>query len=110
MKALAVVDAGVCGFQSRIHAESDEMQNVTFRIVTPCEKVRAFSETLTAAGPVDGYTEIGEGSAGVILTAGRAHMKGCCAACAVPVGTYKVMQVVAGLALPKDVSIQLKPE
>jgi len=31
MKALVEVDAGICGFQTRIAAESDDMQNVTFK-------------------------------------------------------------------------------
>ena len=65
MKALVVVDGGICGFQSRIHAESEDMQNVTFRIASGCEKARAFGEALTAKGPVDGYAEIGAGVDGV---------------------------------------------
>jgi hypothetical protein len=38
MKALVVVDGGICGFQTRIHAESDDSQNVTFKIASGCEK------------------------------------------------------------------------
>ncbi len=34
MKALVVVDAGICGFQTRIYADSDDLQNVTFKIAT----------------------------------------------------------------------------
>jgi len=37
----------------------------------------------------------------------RDNLKGCCAGCAVPVGVFKTMQVAAGLALPKDVTIQI---
>ena len=47
---------------------------------------------------VDGYAEIGAGSDGVILTTARESLKGCCAACAVPVGAFKAMQVAAGVA------------
>ncbi|HPY51497.1 MAG: hypothetical protein KBI41_06790 [Kiritimatiellae bacterium] len=47
MKALTVVDAGICGFQTRIHAESDDSQNVTFKIASGCEKARNFGEALT---------------------------------------------------------------
>jgi len=110
MNASVTVDAGICGFHTRIHADSDDMQNVTFKISSGCEKARAFGEALSAKGPVDGYEEIGAGSDGVILTTARECLKGCCAACAVPVGAFKAMQVAAGVALPKDIHIGIKQE
>ena len=110
MKALVVVDGGICGFQTRIHAESDDTQNVTFKIASACEKVRAFGETLTAKGTVDGYAEIGAGSDGVVLTTARESLKSCCGACAAPVGAFKATQVAAGVALPKDVTLKITAE
>ncbi|MDD5483527.1 MAG: hypothetical protein PHP98_07745 [Kiritimatiellae bacterium] len=110
MKALVVVNGGICGFQSSIHAGSEDSQNVTFKIASACEKARKFGEALMAKGPVDGYAEIGAGSAGVVLTTGRESLKGCCAACAVPVGAFKAMQVAAGVALPKDVTLKITGE
>ena len=110
MKALVVVDGGICGFKTRIHADSDDTQNVTFKIASGCEKARAFGEALIARGPVDGYAEIGAGADGVVLTTGRESLKGCCAACAVPLGAFKAMQVAAGVALPKDVTIKIIAE
>ena len=65
---------------------------------------------MTAKGPVDGYAEIGAGADGVILTTARESLKGCCAACAVPVGAFKAMQVAAGVALPKDVTLKIGVE
>ncbi len=110
MKALAVIDGGICGFQTRIQAESDDAQNVTFKIASACDKARKFGETLMAKGSVDGYTEIGAGSDGVVLAHARESLKGCCAACAVPVGAFKAMQVAAGVALPQDVTIKISAE
>jgi hypothetical protein len=110
MKTLVVVDGGICGFKTRIHGESDDSQNVTFKIVSGCEKVRAFGEALSAKGPVDGYAEIGAGAYGVVLSLGRESLKGCCAACAAPVGAFKAMQVAAGVALPKDVTLRIGKE
>ena len=110
MKAWVVVDAGICGFQTRIHAESDDSQNVTFSIVSGCEKAQAFGKALIAKGPVDGYGEIGAGADGVVLATARESLKGCCAACVVPVGAFKAMQVAAGVALPKDVTLQITTE
>ena len=110
MKALVVVDGGICGFQTRIHADSDDTQNVTFKIASACEKAGAFGKALMVQGPVDGYAEIGAGSDGVVLTTARESFKGCCAACAVPVGAFKAMQVAAGVALPKDVTLKIMAE
>ena len=110
MKALVVVDGGICGFQTRIHADSDDSQNVTFKIASGCEKARKFGEALVARGPVDGYAEIGAGADGVILTTARESLKGCCAACATTIGAFKAMQVAAGVALPKDVTLKMSAE
>ena len=97
-------------FRTRIHADSDDTQNVTFKIASGCEKARKFGEALMAKGPVDGYAEIGAGSDGVVLTTARESLKGCCAACAVPVGAFKAMQAAAGVALPKDVTLKISSE
>jgi len=110
MNSLVVVDAGICGFQTRIHADSDDTQNVTFKIVSGCDKARAFGEALVAKGPVDGYAEIGSGADGVVLTTARERLQGCCAACAVPVGAFKAMQVAAGVALTKNVTLTITTE
>ena len=110
MKALVVVDGGICGFQTRIHVDSDDSQNVTFKIASGCEKAQKFGEALIAKGPVDGYAEIGAGTDGAVLTTARENLKGCCAACAVPVGAFKAMQVAAGVALPKDVALKISSE
>lgn len=107
MNSKVMVDAGICGFQTKILAESDDSQNVSFKIVSGCEKARQFGEALIARGPVDGYAEIGDGADGVVLTTGRESLKGCCAACAVPVAAFKAMQVASGVALPKDVTLTI---
>lgn len=110
MKSLVLVDAGICGFQTQVHADSSDAQNVTFKITSGCDKARGFGEALIAKGPVDGYAEIGAGAEGVVLTTGRECLQGCCAACAVPVGAFKAMQVAAGVALPKDVTLKIASE
>lgn len=110
MKAVVVVDAGICGFKTRIHAESEDSQNVTFKIASGCEKARTFCEALMAKGPVDGYAEICAGADGVVMTTARESIKGCCAACVVPIGAFKAMQVAAGVALPSDIALTMSTE
>jgi hypothetical protein len=110
MKAVVMVDAGICGFRTRIQADSDDTQSVSFTFASGCEKAERFGAALVAKGPVDGYAELGAGSDGMILTTARETLKGCCAACAVPVGAFKAMQVAAGVALPKDVALDIKAD
>ena len=110
MTSLVVVDAGVCGFVTRIHADSEDSQNVTFRIPSSCDKVKKLADALAAKGAVDAYAEIGAGNDGVVLSTAREHLKGCCAGCVVPSAIFKAMQVAAGLALPKDVHLTMTNE
>ena len=110
MKAEAQVDAGICGFKALIHAVSEDGQFVTFDMSTDCDKNRTLFDDLVALGPVDAYREISPQGEGAIMGTVRSHLKGCCAACAIPVAVFKSMQVAAGLALPKDIAIKISKE
>ncbi len=103
------IDSGICGFQTQVTADSDDGQNVRLQITSTCEKITAYGQALADQGTVDGYAEIGAGAAGVVLGTARAHLCGCCAGCVVPIGLFKAVQVAAGVALPKDVTIRMAP-
>ncbi len=110
MNTRVEVDAGICGFQTVVHATSEDGQNVSFDITSGCEKIRGLADALKAKGPVDAYQEISAEGQSVVMATVRECLKGCCAGCAVPVGIFKGMQVAAGLALPKDISIKISCE
>lgn len=110
MNTRVEVDAGICGFHTSVRASSEDGQNVSFAITSECEKIRGLAGALTAKGPVDAYQEISAEGQSVIMSTVRECLKGCCAGCAVPVGIFKSMQVSAGLALPKDISIKITCE
>ncbi len=105
----AEVTAGVCGFTTTVSADSPDEETVTFSITTDCQKVQGLADALNPRA-VDAYDEIHRGHDGVIMTAVRAHLLGCCAGCAVPVGIFKAMQVAARVALPREVGIALTAE
>ena len=109
MNSKAHINAGVCGFMTTAIANSPDDQMVTLDIQTDCEKVAALAESLNGK-PVDAYDEISRGADGVVLSAAREKLLGCCAACAVPVGIFKSLQVAARVALARDVSITLTTE
>jgi len=110
MTARVTIEAGICGFRTTAETSSADGQNVTFAVTSDCEKIRRLATQLAEQGPIDAYSEISPDSPSRLLGTARATLKGCCAGCAVPTGLYKAMQVAAGLALPKDISIRIQAE
>ena len=98
------VEAGICGFVTEIETSSEDMQHVSFKVETDCEKIKNLSKKLNK---VDAYNEIKDGFDGELYKIIREELKGCCAGCAVPVGLFKSMQVAAMVALPKNISITI---
>ena len=103
----AMIKAGVCGFTTTVTAESEDMQNVSFKIESDCETIRKLAADFPT---VDGYQEVGAGFDGEVHRAVRSTLRGCCSGCVVPCGIFKSMQVAAGLALPAPVSIDIRKE
>jgi len=108
MKTNVEIQAGICGFVTNVSAESEDNQNVNYEIKSNCEKIVALAVKLNKIQPVDAFQEISPAGEGKIIPVVRETLKGCCAGCAVPAGIFKAMQVAAGLALPKDISIAFK--
>jgi hypothetical protein len=110
MDARAAVQAGVCGFRSAVQAICADGRHVSLAVQSDCKTIGGLAAALTEHGPFDAFDEIDSRSESALLAVVRAHLKGCCAGCAVPVGLFKAMQVAAGLALPRDVVIELTKE
>jgi len=109
MKCRAEIQAGVCGFTTTVIADSPDDQMVALSITTDCDKIAKLAAALSE-GPIDAYDEIGRGFDGVVMSAVRANLTGCCAGCAVPVGLFKSVQAAARVALPRPVSIDLSDD
>ena len=107
MKCSATINAGVCGFTTNLTADSEDQRMVTLTIETDCDKIAGLAETLNTT-PIDAYQEIAKGFDGVVLSAARATLSGCCAGCTVPVGLFKALQAAARVALPRPVAIDLR--
>jgi hypothetical protein len=110
MKSLVKVDAGICGFKTRIHAECEDMQNVAIRISSSCEDIQKYAADLAESGDVDAFAEIGSALDGVVISKAKPYLHGGCASCIVPAAVYKSMQMAAGLGLPKDATITMESE
>jgi hypothetical protein len=103
--AKAVIEPGICGFHASVEAKMDgEMVNLT--ITSDCPAIQKMAAELSQVNP---YKEISSRRA-VPLTL-QAGLKYCThAACPVPVGIIKAVEVEAGLALPQDASIKISKE
>jgi hypothetical protein len=101
------VNPGVCGFIADIEAEVRDYQFVKLRVNSSCEKISAIAEMLNKK-EFNAYNEIRDGFDGEFYKIIKENLKGACSACAVPIGMFKSMQVVADLALPRDVLIEIK--
>lgn len=104
-QAEGTIDAGVCGFITRVTAQSEDQQHVAFAVTSTCEKVTALAATLPT---VDAYAELGAGFDGELWSAIRTGLQGCCSGCVVPAGLFKTMQVAAGVALPQTATVEIE--
>jgi len=109
MDCRAEIAAGVCGFKTTVSASSPDDQMVTLQIETDCPKIGAMAQSLSGQ-EIDGYQEIQAGFGGVVMSAARASLSGCCAGCIVPAGVFKALQVAARVALPRDATVSLTSE
>ena len=98
----AEIFAGNCGFNTQVEATMDG-KVCRLRIASECDAIQKMAEELTEVNP---YQEISFRRA--MPKIHEAGHKFCThAACPVPVGIVKAMEIEAGLALPTDVTIKL---
>jgi hypothetical protein len=109
VKAKVKVDAGICGFKTIITASSEDNMHVDLKIVSPCEIIKELSALIKEKTPIHAYQELSPQNESVIMGVSRTLLmtKGCCEACVVPAAVCKAIHVAAGLALPKDVTLEI---
>lgn len=98
--AKAEINAGICGMKTTVEAHMlDGVCNLT--IESDCANIRRLAEELKQVNP---YQEISHRRGGPLTL--QTAVKYCPhAACPVPVGVIKAIEVEAKLALPANVSI-----
>ncbi len=97
------IDAGICGFQTAIEAHSEDGQNVSLTIKSGCPDIMRMAESLKS---VDAYTAVfGKMTESPVYKLAAEHCSH--AACPVPMGILKTIEVECSLALPKDVSVKI---
>ena len=111
MRIVAQIAPGICSFNTVVTAETEDSKNVTFEFVSECETIKEFERQIKEISPINAIQTLGYKENPIMLKARELlQIKGCCEACVVPIGTVKIMQVAANLALPKDVSLTITKE
>jgi hypothetical protein len=100
--AQAKIFSGVCGFTTQVEAVTGG-QVCHLKIESECKAIQKMASELTE---VDPFQEISF-RRGMPKVHEMGHEYCTHAACPVPVGIIKAVEVASGLALPKDVSIEL---
>ncbi len=102
--ARADIHAGICGFHTVVEARAtDDPRRVGLAIQSECSAIRKLAESLTEVDPFREFTFRRQ----MPLTLEKAAEFCSHAACPVPSGIIKAVEVAAGLALPADVTITL---
>lgn len=100
--AKAEIFSGICGFSTTVETSMDGKM-CQLNIVSDCKSVQGLARELTRVNP---YMEISNRpSMPQTLQLGAKHCPH--AACPVPVGIIKAIEVEAKLALPADVTIKV---
>ena len=101
--ARAEILSGICGFTTVVEARARDVDHVSLTIVSECQAIQKLSAELTQ---VDSLQEVSfRGSRPLTHRLAACHLQH--AACPVPVGIIKAVEVAAGLALPADVTIKV---
>ena len=99
-----VVNPGICGFITEIQVASENSRNCSVTLITQCPNLKSMDEELQN---VDAFKEcfakVGDSQ---IFEVARKHCKH--AACPVPTGIIKGIEVACGLALAKNVEIRFE--
>lgn len=103
--ATAEIESGNCGYETTVRTTA-EGRTMRIDIISACPHVQAMAEELTEVNPFAEISFRGEGPRTFQVAAKHlAH-----AACPVPVGIIKAIEIEAKMALPQDVTIRLAAE
>ena len=109
-RAHARIGAGICGFTTSVTATAEQGRLVELLVDSDCETIVALAAAIHEHGAFDAYDEIDPRTDGALLPLVHEYLHGCCSGCACPVGMFKAMLVAAGLALPKDIVIEMSKD
>lgn len=103
--AKATIDAGICGYTTIVEATSNGKYEIGIQITSDCKAIQRMGDNLISVNALNEISFRG-GKMPATIEKGIEYCSH--AACPVPAGVVKAIEIEAGLALPKDVSIKLE--
>ncbi|MCJ7764234.1 MAG: hypothetical protein MUO90_03645 [Dehalococcoidales bacterium] len=98
-----IVKPGVCGFTTIIEIDKIDKKRLSCKIESDCQTVAALGNSLSEINKWDVLKPRSESGIYLKLSEHPLHLS-----CPVPVGIIKAVEVEAGLALARDVSIHFE--
>lgn len=98
------VDPGICGLKSRITVESSDMMSASVSIDSDCPDITKIGENIKEIDSMkDVFAKLGDSSVYQLGKEFCSH-----GTCPVPSAILKGVEAACGLALPKDVVIEIR--
>ena len=98
------VDPGICGLKSKITVESSDMMSAKVSIESDCPDIRKMGENIKEIDSMkDVFAKLGDST---VYQLGKKFCKH--GTCPVPGAILKGVEVACGLALPKNVHIEIE--
>jgi len=102
--ARALIKAGICGFTTEIIATSHDRETASLTVNSECPNYKKLGDELKE---IDAITSLfGKVGTDEVYKVCAKHCRH--AACPVPCGILKTVEVACGLALPKDIIIKIE--
>lgn len=95
--------SGICGFRTVVRSEAQKGYHANLQVESDCQNVKQMAENIKQ---VNVMTELFKKGESEVLSASRQYLPH--VTCPVAVGILKALEVSAGLALPKDVTITFR--
>ena len=102
--AKAKIEAGICGYTANVEATAKDKYDIQLKIESDCRHIQKLADNFKE---VNALTEISFRK-GMPETLQKGAEYCTHAACPVPVGIIKAIEVEAGLALPKTAKIEVE--
>ena len=98
------VNPGICGLSTVITAESEDQMTATIKVESQCQNIREMGEIIKEVNAFsECFAKICETQ---IYAAANRHCRH--PVCPVPCAVIKAVEAACGLALPQDVTIEIR--
>ncbi|TAN40236.1 MAG: hypothetical protein EPN25_08310 [Nitrospirae bacterium] len=95
-----LINPGACGMLVQVDVEQKDNKTFSLTVTSECTMVQKLGTTLTELTTMDAFKQLVENP---VFIKGAACLKH--AACPVPCGILKALEVEAGLNVPRDVTM-----